>query len=649
MLHSPFSPAEVTQQSSALAANRSESSNSLSQRSKDKQLWCDHCNKPYHTKETCWEIHGKPANWKTRSQRKSNQSAYATESVAASTKSDQPPFTAEQMELLRNLLSQSKFTKGSDLVPQSSTASIAQRGNIKSSFLSQKLTGEGWIVDSGASDHMTGSAIVFCTYGKCVDDIRVTVADGTHSTVAGQGHIDLSSLKLQNVLHVPFLQCNLLSVSKITKDLNCAVTFFPSHCVFQDLSLGRMIGNAEERNGLYYLSGVCSPSRLNNVSLSVTSNSDVMLWHKRLGHPNFTYLKRLYPGLFNNKELSSFQCEHCIYAKQPQQPHPIQPYKSSQPFHLIHSDIWGPAHFLNVTGSRWFITFIDDHTRTCWVYLMKDKSEAGSIFRQFHKLVTNIFQSSIHILRTDNGREYFAHELNNYLVEHGIFHQSSCAYTPQQNGIAERKNRHLLEVARSIMFTTHVPNFFWGEGVLTTAYLINHTPSKTLKFQTPLNCLLKFFPHVRMLNSRPPRVFGCVAFVHHTNPNRGKLEPRAIKCIFLGYSPTQKGYKCYCPTSKQFYVSCDVTFLENEPFYSNASLQGEKSNEDNHWDSSISLPISQNFFESTQMSSKKELNPTLNQNQKQILVISRRPQVPLQQTDAMFSSLHCDPSQHCCF
>ena len=161
------------------------------------------------------------------------------------------------MELLQNLLSQSKSTK--DLVPQSSTASIAQRGNIKSSFLSQKLTGEGWIVDSGASDHMTGSATIFCTYGKCVDDIRVTVADGTHSTVAGQGHIDLSSLKLQNVLHVPFLQCNLLSVRKITKDLNCAVTFFPSHCVFQDLSLGRMIGNAEERNGLYYLSGVCSP------------------------------------------------------------------------------------------------------------------------------------------------------------------------------------------------------------------------------------------------------------------------------------------------------------------------------------------------------------------------------------------------------
>ena len=101
--------------------------------------------------------------------------------------------------------------------------------------------------------------------------------------------------------------------------------------------------------------------------------------------------------------------------------------------------MWGPSRVPNLTGGRWFVTFIDDHTQVCWVYLMKEKSEVSTIFKQFHKSVTNIFQSSIHILHTDNGREYFSEELNQYLVEHGILHQSSCTSTPQQNGVAERK------------------------------------------------------------------------------------------------------------------------------------------------------------------------------------------------------------------
>jgi len=168
----------------------------------------------------------------------------------------------------------------------------------------------------------------------------------------------------------------------------------------------------------------------------------------------------LYPQFFINKN-QNFACEQCTLAKQTQASHPIQSYKPSTPFHLIHSDIWGPSKHPNISDSRWFITFIDDHTRACWIYLMqKKKSEASFIFKKFHKLILNMFQTSIHILRTKNGQEYFSHDLTNYLSEHGIYHQSSCPYTPQQNGIAERKNRHILEVARAMMFTTNVPYFY---------------------------------------------------------------------------------------------------------------------------------------------------------------------------------------------
>lgn len=183
-------------------------------------------------------------------------------------------------------------------------------------------------------------------------------------------------------------------------------------------------------------------------------------------------------------------------------------------------------------------------------------------------MVQNVFQFSIYVLRTNNGREYFSDEFNTYLIEHNIIYQSSCPYDPQQNGIAEMKNRHLLETARAMMFATSVPNSYWGEAVLTSAYLINCLPSKILKFRTSLVVLLDVFPHhARVLNSLTPHVFGCIVFVHQNPSTPSKLDPTAIKCIFVGYSPTQQGYKCYNPSTHKFVVSFDVSFLENQHFF----------------------------------------------------------------------------------
>ncbi|RVW20625.1 Retrovirus-related Pol polyprotein from transposon TNT 1-94 [Vitis vinifera] len=128
-----------------------------------------------------------------------------------------------------------------------------------------------------------------------------------------------------------------------------------------------------------------------------------------------------------------------------------------------------------------------------------------------------------------------------FLAQEGIVHLSSCVDTPQQNGIVERKNRHLLEVARSLMFSMNVPKLFWGQAVLTAAYLINRMPSRVLKFQTPCQTLLKSFPTTRLISTVPPKIFGCSVFVHINQQHRSKLDPRSLKCIFLGYSSNQKG------------------------------------------------------------------------------------------------------------
>ena len=195
-------------------------------------------------------------------------------------------------------------------------------------------------------------------------------------------------------------------------------------------------------------------------------------------------------------------------------------------------------------------------------------------------MIQNQFQTDIQILRTDNGTDYFNSILGPYLKDHGIIHQSSCVDTPQQNSIAERKNRHLLEVARSLMFTTHMPKRFWGKAILTTVFLVNQMPSRILIRKTPLDTLLQSYPNSRLHQNLPLIIFGCTSFVHYTAPGRSKLEPRAIKCVLLGYPSTKHGYKCFDPISGKLFITMDVKIFEKKPYFPITTLQGENMSED---------------------------------------------------------------------
>ena len=299
----------------------------------------------------------------------------------------------------------------------------------------------------------------------------------------------------------------------------------------------------------------------------------------------------MFPNLFVNKDFNSFQCEVCELAKHHRAVFSPVPYKASKPFSLIHSDLWGPSRIPNISGIKWFITFIDDHSRVCWVYLLKEKSETASTFKKFYSMIKTQFQSDIQMIRTDNAREYFNSVLGPFFSTHGILHYSSCIITPQQNGVAERKNRHLLEVARSIMFQNNVPKHFWGDAILTATFLINRMPSKILKFKAPLDVLKQQFPENRYFSTSPLKVFGCTCFVHVHSHDRNKFAPRAIKCIFLGYSSTKKGYKCYDPITHKFFVSADVTFFENQPFFTKTPLQGELTYKEQFLDILNTLPV----------------------------------------------------------
>ncbi|RDX67440.1 hypothetical protein CR513_53685, partial [Mucuna pruriens] len=177
-------------------------------------------------------------------------------------------------------------------------------------------------------------------------------------------------------------------------------------------------------------------------------------------------------------------------------------------------------------------------------------------------------------------KDYNQIMFSKFLKDNGVVYELSCVNTLQQNEVAKRKNCHLLEVARAILlevaraillevarailFQMFVPNVHWGEVVLTATYLINRLPTWVLNGISPIKHMLSFFPSSPLMLSLPSHIFGCVTFVHSHNPHRGKLDPRAVKCVFIGYPSNKNGFKCYHPLSRESYLQVELV-IESFP------------------------------------------------------------------------------------
>lgn len=207
-----------------------------------------------------------------------------------------------------------KFISQSLNAPPNSTpsGSVAQQGIFSSAFNTYLDHNTPWIIDSGASDHMTSYSNLFSTYLPCSGNRKIKIADGSLSPIAGTGSIPLTKgLTLTSVLHVPKLSCNLFSVSAFTKSNNCVAKFFPTHCDFQALDSGKTIGSAREINGLYYfLDGAALEGQAQVVNKTPSISEQIMLWHFRLGHPTFSYLQKLFPLLFKKKIPTSYNVKY---------------------------------------------------------------------------------------------------------------------------------------------------------------------------------------------------------------------------------------------------------------------------------------------------------------------------------------------------
>lgn len=177
-------------------------------------------------------------------------------------------------------------------------------------------------------------------------------------------------------------------------------------------------------------------------------------------------------------------------------------------------------------------------------------------------MIENQFQAKVKSFRSDNGTEFVGNDCQQLFLSLGITHKKSCVYTPQQNGVVERKHRHLLEVARSLMFQANLPIKFWPYSLLTATHIINRLPSLVLDWKSPFKILYRKQPDFERL-----RPFGCLAYATNTSPQKDKFSSRAHKSVFLGYVTGQKGYRLYDLKSHTMFISRDVIFLEDQfPF-----------------------------------------------------------------------------------
>jgi hypothetical protein len=450
--------------------------------------------------------------------------------------------------------------------------STEEGGDVYLTSTSTHAYHDVWLIDSGASYHMTPHREWFFEYEK-YDGGDVFLGDDSTPKILGRGRVKLL-LKdgrirtLPGVLHIPKLARSLIYVSKLD-DVGVDIVFGKNTCKIVQgammLLRGVWCGTMYKLLGSTYTNGCNSSIILEQTNKEEKTNTvpekKTMLWHQRLGHIGEKDLRTLHSkGMvegMSNCSLDFDFCEHCMYGKHNRVRLPFGAIGAKGILELIHSDVFGPMPILSLGKSVYYVSFIDDFSRYTWIYFLRKKYEVFDKFKEFKALVENQIENKIKVLRTDNGGEFCGNEFEEFYKKCGTTRKKTTPYTPQQNGVAEMMNMTLLEKARSMLNGAELGQEFWVEAVGTTCYLVNRLPSSSLDDKTPHEVWTKKKPSLQHL-----RVFGCDAYVHVPKENRSKLDKKYEKCIFISYKDGVKGYKLWNLETKKTIYSWDVLFRE---------------------------------------------------------------------------------------
>ncbi|KAM2382903.1 hypothetical protein FF1_040470 [Malus domestica] len=253
-------------------------------------------------------------------------------------------------------------------------------------------------------------------------------------------------------------------------------------------------------------------------------------------------------------------CQRCALGKNHLEPFPKESmWRANEPLELIHSNVCGPMKTLSLSGNRYFITFIDDYSRMCWVYFFRNKSEAFHVYKKFKVMVELQCGFPMKKLRIDMGGKFISNEFGTFCENLGIERQLTVAYSPQQNGVAEKKNRIVVEMAKCMLHEKELPYNLWYEVVNIFVYLLNKSPTKALGNITPFE---KF--NGRKIGIKHLKVFGSVSYSLIPGNLRHKLEETSVIGIFIGYGACEKGYRVLNPATQKEQVISDGSQIQIE-------------------------------------------------------------------------------------
>ena len=455
----------------------------------------------------------------------------------------------------------------------------------------REISKYNWLFDCGSTSHICTQRDAFIDYFPLHD-----------STIAGIGPVPANAVgkgtvlvnmsvngntiphRLRDVLYVPDAPNCLLSGARFDEG---GGEFIGGNgkCTLKEKS-GRIVGEGTKTGRLYLLNARAQLLGQERTNYAATPKLSWDQWHRRYGHISISALERLdrenmVNGLLvDQSSITSKSCDACIQAKQARKSYPQEAeHRSQTPGERVMSDVWGPAGKESIGKWKYYISFTDDCTRYVHVLFLKDKSQA------FDRIKERVAQIKRHCgkvpkwLRFDNGKELVNEKLRKLAADEGIIIETSAPYSPSQNGVAERFNRTLLELARAMLISKNLPTFLWDEAVAHAAYLRNRVPTRALNGKTPYEAWHGAKPNVSHL-----REFGCDVWVLDESKNRSKLDPKSKKMILVGFMDGSKSVRYYDARSRSIKVSRNVAFTETdepkelEDFVKIPGLQAEGEN-----------------------------------------------------------------------
>jgi transposase InsO family protein len=447
----------------------------------------------------------------------------------------------------------------------------------KASLSQNSVKSSVWHIDTGCSNHMTFDLDCLDNFSSNCRNELVQLGDNSIIESKGIGECSVSlgsaAITLNDVLAVPALGKNLFSPGQAASS---GLKFLISDdfmTIYEREEFTYPSGNIiarirKSRDNLYRFDQQSIVDSRKSPSASFAVRRDkhlpMSIWHARLAHTNNADIMHL-----SQKDSSGIKivqtrdqpsvCEPCIFGKMTRRPFKLRDTVSRSPGELIVSDLMGPFPTECVGGYKYFVTFTDRFSRFCTVALLRRKNEQFDQWKQFEAKFRNQHQVSIKEFQSDNGGEYLSANARDWFQTRGIHHRTSVPGDSESNGLAERMNRTLTDMALCMLSHSKLPQKCFPWAILAAVHIYNRRPhSSHVSHDTPYEILFKKTPNLHYL-----RVFGCVAYAHIHDNKRKKTQPRAQKLIHIGYASNQRAYVLYDPIREKEIVSRDVEFDEN--------------------------------------------------------------------------------------